>query len=331
MRAAAVCLLLSAPLSSHAATCTTTGGENGECTDEGCCTDQHGTIFDLADLGGDMEIPGPQTGPDGKKYLFSLFSNIVDVPQVCQEFDPPIVEFNALQYDDNADKADDSCEAIGCDINPLKHTRYDGLHVESSDNSDLQLEYKNLELGESALIATLSCEMPGPSSDMGQDGVGFPENLDDPGTSEKWRLTWRTAYVCEGVCTGAPGPNMTKVAGANSGTTTAACIEGYSVSGGNAKYKCADGSWQLDGEGAAATCAKPRPAPAPGKDPGSDGGGGGGGGTTVVIVLLVLVVLGGAGAGGYVLWKKKQGSGASLLDEHLDKNLEAGASIGGSE
>jgi hypothetical protein len=80
-----------------------------------------------------------------------------------QEFDPPLVEFNALEYDTSTDKAEDMCKAIGCDIDPMKHTSYDGLHVKHivgarpGEYLGLRFDYVNLDLGESYLSADLVC------------------------------------------------------------------------------------------------------------------------------------------------------------------------------
>ena len=81
-RSVGICLLVSSPLSSDAAGCPV--GQAGECTDDGCCTDDQLVTWNLTALAGDRDIAGPQAGPVGKQYLFNLLSNVVDVPQVCQ-------------------------------------------------------------------------------------------------------------------------------------------------------------------------------------------------------------------------------------------------------
>jgi|EP01043_Picozoa_sp_COSAG02_P002199 hypothetical protein len=74
-----VCLLVSSPLRSDAADCP--AGQTGECTDDGCCTDDQQVAWNLTALAGDKHVVGPRAG---KQYLFNLLSNVVNVPKVCQ-------------------------------------------------------------------------------------------------------------------------------------------------------------------------------------------------------------------------------------------------------
>ena len=201
-RSVGICLLVSCPLSSDAAGCPP--GKAGECSDDGCCTDDQQVTWNLTALAGDKDVAGPQAGPVGKKYRFNLLSNVVDPPQVCQvcvcvgvcvgvpdcplyrsfpptklrsplgeqEFDPPLVEFNALEYDDSTNKTDDLCKAIGCNIDPFNARSWEGLHVKHIVGSrpgeylGLRFDYMNPDLGDSFLTADLVCLALFPLSDM---------------------------------------------------------------------------------------------------------------------------------------------------------------------
>ena len=223
VRGVGVFLLSWAPLSCDAAGCPV--GQRGECTEDGCCTDdqQPPVAWNLTALAGDKQIPGPQAGPVGKQYLFSLLSNIAKVPQICEEFDPPVIAFNAIEYDEVTNKTEDMCKPIGCDIDPLNHDSWQGLHVKADPGRGLLLEYKNPELGESYLVVNLVCKCDWPTDES--SGLGFPENLhqDDDG---KWRMTWNTTYVCGSCPLPKPspkprtptGPNAPKPGGAGWGT-----------------------------------------------------------------------------------------------------------------
>lgn len=60
---------------------------------------------------------------------------------------------------------------------------------------------------------SVTCE---PSNPADTTGIGAPVGLNKLTTgSYGWELSWPTAYACEGICTGAPGPNMKKRAGSS--------------------------------------------------------------------------------------------------------------------
>jgi hypothetical protein len=284
VRVVGISLVVWAPLSCHAAGCTV--GRPGECADDNCCTDdqQPPVAWNLSALAGDKQIPGPQSGPVGKQYLFSLLSNVANVPQICQEHD--VIEFNAFEYDITTNKTEDMCKPIGCSIDPLKHTSYDGLHVKSDRGRGLLLEYINLDLGESYLVVNLSCQCDWGRADP--SGIGFPENLHQEG-DEKWRMTWNTKVVCGSCGTPPPTPPTPEP--------------------------------EPEPEPPTPTPTPPRTPTSPGVPK----KGGAGWGTAVVIILVLLAVLGAAGGfvmwkkTGRLPCMKS----GSALDEHLDARLDA--------
>lgn len=213
VRGVGMFLLSWAALSCDAAGCPV--GRSGECTDDGCCTDdqQPPVAWNLTALAGDKQIPGPQAGPVGKQYIFSLLSNVAEVPRICQEFDPPVIAFNALEYDTSTNKTEDMCKPIGCDV--TKHTSWDGLHVKMDPHRGLLLQYINPELGESWLEVNLVCQCDVPDD---PSGLGFPENLHQEGDEKKWRMTWNTKYVCGSCPPPKPRTPTPKPGGAGWGT-----------------------------------------------------------------------------------------------------------------
>ena len=194
LRGLGLCLLIWVPFSCHAADCSV--GVAGECTDDGCCTDDKQAVWDLSVLGGDKSIPGPE-GPDSYDYKFNLLGNLETIPAGCYEMEPPVAATNALRYDENANatKGNKICEEIGC--NMQDHKSWEGLKVKSDPGRGLIFEYKNDDLGDSYLVVNLVCQRNLVSAGD-PEGKGFPENLHQEGPDKQWRLTWNTALVCRG-------------------------------------------------------------------------------------------------------------------------------------
>eukprot|EP01045_Picozoa_sp_COSAG04_P024576 COSAG04_NODE_3085_length_3185_cov_2.242385_1_plen_586_part_00 len=215
------------------------------CTEEGVCYDSKGKAHHLSDLRGDHTVAGPMDGP-GVQYVFNLQQNVQAVPAVCQRDED--FSNNAFRYDDETHVPEDSCRPLGCDLNPEHGEPGFGLLLTSSEG---KLEFKYRSPNTPDFTATLTCV-----DDAEKNGVGAPGALEQA-DDESWTLSWETAYVCPGLCTGAPAANAEGCQPV--GNCRLECLEGYRMSeDGSDEFSCTNGtdgvfSWSAKG-GVGSTC-----------------------------------------------------------------------------
>jgi hypothetical protein len=87
-------------------------GIEPKCTIGGACTDDEGTVWQLARLGQIQRIDGPNTAPNIFTYAFRLYNNLNVIPDVCSSVG--ITSASAMRYDTSGENPD--CTQIGPDM-----------------------------------------------------------------------------------------------------------------------------------------------------------------------------------------------------------------------